>query len=185
MLLTVGKNVKAGLLCAALLISLPLTAATRSKTASPRKSSSKVSTPAHGTASSRKHGTATNASQATTRATAHPGHLKGKLAKVAGKPKPRGQQAIDSERTMEIQQALVREHYLNAEPSGEWDQATRDALMRFQGDNHWQTKVLPDSRALIKLGLGPSRENLLNPESAAIAPSRSSIDEKPAPAATN
>jgi hypothetical protein len=38
-----------------------------------------------------------------------------------------------------------------------------------QRDNHWQTKVLPDARALIKLGLGPSPQNLLNPESAALA----------------
>ena len=45
----------------------------------------------------------------------------------------------------------------------------RDALTRYQGDNHWQTKILPDSRALIKLGLGPSQQNLLNPETAAVA----------------
>jgi hypothetical protein len=88
---------------------------------------------------------------------------------VSSKPRFHGQQSIDSARTLEIQQALVREHYLQGEPSGEWDQATREALIRFQDDNHWQTKILPDARALIKLGLGPSQQNLLNPESAAIA----------------
>jgi len=41
-------------------------------------------------------------------------------------------------------------------------------MVRFQGDNGWQTKVTPDSRALIKLGLGPRHEGLLNPESAAV-----------------
>ena len=40
--------------------------------------------------------------------------------------------------------------------------------MKFQHDNGWQTKLVPDSRALIKLGLGPSHDGLLNPESAAI-----------------
>jgi hypothetical protein len=80
-----------------------------------------------------------------------------------------GQKGIDSERTLEIQQALIREHYLTGEPTGEWDQATRQALLRLQNDNHWQIKIVPDSRALIKLGLGPSAQNLLNPESAAIA----------------
>ena len=80
-----------------------------------------------------------------------------------------GQQAIDQERTLQIQQALIREHYLSGVASGEWDQATREALVRLQGDNNWQTKVVPDSRALIKLGLGPSPQHLLNPESAAIA----------------
>lgn len=88
---------------------------------------------------------------------------------VVSKPKAHGQQSIDVERTLEIQQALIREHYLDGEASGQWDQATRDALTRFQNDNHWQTKILPDARALIKLGLGPSQQNLLNPESAAIA----------------
>jgi Putative peptidoglycan binding domain len=95
---------------------------------------------------------------------------KSKVRAVAlAKPKFHGQQAIEEARTLEIQQALIREHYLSGEASGEWDQATREALTRFQGDNHWQTKILPDSRALIKLGLGPSQHGLLNPESAAVA----------------
>ena len=89
--------------------------------------------------------------------------------KKSSRPRFRGQQAIQPERTLEIQQALIREHYLSDVPTGEWDQATRDALVRLQSDNRWQTKVLPDARALIKLGLGPSPQNLLNPESAALA----------------
>jgi hypothetical protein len=100
---------------------------------------------------------------------------------AAAKPHFRGQQSIDQARTIEIQEALIREHYLDGEASGEWDQATRDALARFQADNQWQTKVVPDARALIKLGLGPSRQNLLNPESAAMAmPSRSDIEKSSA-----
>ena len=78
-----------------------------------------------------------------------------------------GQQGIDSERAMQIQQALIREKYLDGEPSGIWDQRTKDAMMRLQNDNGWQTKVVPDSRALIKLGLGPSHDHLLNPEALA------------------
>ena len=78
--------------------------------------------------------------------------------------KKKGQQAIKPERAMEIQQALIREKYLTGEPTGVWDTRTQAALVKFQGDNGWQTKVVPDSRALIKLGLGPnySSENLLN-----------------------
>jgi hypothetical protein len=94
---------------------------------------------------------------------------KAHLRTAAAARKPRGQQGIDSARTAEIQQALIREHYLDGEATGVWDQATRDALIRFQNDNHWQNRIVPDSRALIKLGLGPSQQNLLNPESAAIA----------------
>lgn len=78
----------------------------------------------------------------------------------------RGQQKIDSERAQQIQEALIREHYLKGEPTGSWNQATEDALRRFQAANGWQSKTVPDSRALIKLGLGPSKDHLLNPESA-------------------
>jgi len=47
-----------------------------------------------------------------------------------------------------------------------WDDATQRAMQKYQADNGWQTKTTPDSRALIKLGLGPDHEHLLNPESA-------------------
>ena len=70
--------------------------------------------------------------------------------------KKKGQQAINSERATEIQQALIREKYLTGEPTGTWDARTQAALVKYQGDNGWQTKVVPDSRALIKLGLGPN-----------------------------
>ncbi|MCU1331186.1 MAG: Peptidoglycan-binding domain 1 protein [Candidatus Angelobacter sp.] len=70
--------------------------------------------------------------------------------------KKKGQQGIKSERAMEIQQALIREKYLTGEPTGTWDARTQAALVKYQGDNGWQTKVVPDSRALIKLGLGPN-----------------------------
>jgi peptidoglycan hydrolase-like protein with peptidoglycan-binding domain len=82
--------------------------------------------------------------------------------------KRKGQQSIASERTIEIQQALIRVGYLKGEPSGSMDAATKQALVRFQTDNGWQNKVVPDARALIKLGLGPDHKNLLNPETAAI-----------------
>jgi hypothetical protein len=78
----------------------------------------------------------------------------------------RGQQKIDSQRARQIQEALIREHYLPGTASGVWDSATAGAMERYQADNGWQSKTTPDSRALIKLGLGPDHEHLLNPESA-------------------
>lgn len=77
-----------------------------------------------------------------------------------------GQQNIKDDRALAIQQALIREHYLSGHPTGEWDSATQAAMVRYQAAHSWQTKVVPDSRALISLGLGPDREHLLNPESA-------------------
>ena len=94
---------------------------------------------------------------------------------------PRGQQVISAERTQEIQQALIREHYLDGEPSGVWDQRTKDALVRYQGENGWQTKITPDSRALIKLGLGPRHDGLLNPDSAALDSPHELGVERPIP----
>jgi peptidoglycan hydrolase-like protein with peptidoglycan-binding domain len=80
--------------------------------------------------------------------------------------KVRGQQKIDSQRAEAIQEALIRQHYLSGEATGTWDQASEEAMRRFQREHGWQDKTVPDSRALIKLGLGPSTDHLLNPESA-------------------
>ena len=77
----------------------------------------------------------------------------------------RGQQAIDEQRIRQIQEALVREKYLTSEPTGAWDDRSRQAMMKYQQDNGWQAKVIPDARALIKLGLGPSYAGVLNPGS--------------------
>ena len=67
-----------------------------------------------------------------------------------------GQREIDPERTRAIQTALIGRNYLTGEPSGAWDGETEAAMQKFQADNGWQTKLMPDSRALLKLGLGPN-----------------------------
>jgi peptidoglycan hydrolase-like protein with peptidoglycan-binding domain len=84
--------------------------------------------------------------------------------------KSKGQKTITSDRTREIQEALIREHYLSGDANGVWDNRTQEAMRSFQAKQGWQTKVLPDSRALIKLGLGPDHSNVLNPETAATSP---------------
>ncbi len=77
----------------------------------------------------------------------------GKRAKTHGASSSRPR-AIDDARASEIQNALVKAGYLQS-ASGHWDEASADAMRKLQGDNGWQTKLIPDSRALIKLGLGP------------------------------
>jgi peptidoglycan hydrolase-like protein with peptidoglycan-binding domain len=74
----------------------------------------------------------------------------------------RGQQSIEPERVTQIQQALIREHYLSGEATGKWDSTTVSAMQKYQSDQGWQTKLMPDSRALKKLGLGPDYSNALN-----------------------
>ena len=74
----------------------------------------------------------------------------------------RGQQAIEPERVTEIQQALIREHYLSTDANGKWDATTQSAMQKYQADQGWQTKIMPDSRALKKLGLGPDYSAAIN-----------------------
>ena len=64
---------------------------------------------------------------------------------------------MDPERATAIQTALIEKGYMAGEPTGTWDAASVAAMQRLQGDNGWQTKITPDSRALIKLGLGPQQ----------------------------
>ncbi|WP_348268708.1 peptidoglycan-binding protein [Edaphobacter paludis] len=68
-----------------------------------------------------------------------------------------GQRSIDDSRATQIQAALVKSGYLS-DPSGHWDANTSAAMEKYQADNGWQTKLVPDSRAIIKLGLGPDHD---------------------------
>ncbi len=106
------------------------------------------------------HKTHTSAMRATTthtnvrRAPAHTtsNHSKTHVTKTAAKPTL----AMDHDRAAAIQTALIKQGYLSGEASGTWDSQSMAAMQKLQSDNGWQTKIVPDSRALIKLGLGPT-----------------------------
>ena len=105
--------------------------------------------------------------------------------KSAANRRSKGQQKIDPQRALEIQQALIREHYLTGKPTGVWNDATQQAMQRYQADNNWQSNTTPDARALIKLGLGPDHGHLLNPESAMTSqPQAAGRVSAPTPAST-
>jgi hypothetical protein len=74
---------------------------------------------------------------------------------VKSSTKARESYGMPSERATEIQTALIKQGYLSGEPTGTWDAQTSAAMAKLQADNGWQSKITPDSRALIKLGLGP------------------------------
>ena len=102
--------------------------------------------------------------------------------KTAAVAHSHGQHGIDEDRTVAIQSALIREHYLTGEPTGVWDEASKEAMLRYQSTSGWQTKITPDSRALIKLGLGPDHKGLLNPETANIpSPHELGVDSETQP----
>lgn len=95
----------------------------------------------------------------------------------------RGQRQIDPERAREIQTALIREHYLTGPASGEWDASTEAAMQKYQADHGWQTKLTPDSRALIKLGLGPKTDSApVAPAAAASATGSDALPSADSPA---
>ena len=75
---------------------------------------------------------------------------------------------MSSERAAEIQAALIKQGYLSGEPTGSWDAASIADMQKLQSDNDWQTKLVPDSRALIKLGLGPGARPVPPPSSTAL-----------------
>ena len=81
----------------------------------------------------------------------------------------RGQQAIKPDRVMQIQQALIHAHYMSGDPNGKWDTTTVAAMQKYQADNGWQTKIMPDARALVKLGLGEDYSNALNAKNLTLA----------------
>ena len=111
---------------------------------------------------------------ATSGHTRHHHHLRHHVREV------RGQRQIDPERATQIQDALIREHYLSAPASGEWDATTEAAMEKYQADHGWQTKLVPDSRALIKLGLGP-KDDTLPASTASVTPMSASAGNAPAP----
>jgi hypothetical protein len=94
------------------------------------------------------------------------GHRPGAHKLVRKTRKVHGQQAIEPARVTQIQQALIREHYLTGEANGQWDETTQAAMQKFQADQGWQTKLMPDSRALKKLGLGPDYSTAINAKTA-------------------
>jgi peptidoglycan hydrolase-like protein with peptidoglycan-binding domain len=104
-------------------------------------------------------------------------------AKAAKSHKIHGQQAIDPERVTQIQEALIREHYMTGDANGQWDSGTQAAMQKFQADQGWQTKLMPDSRALVKLGLGPDYSTAINAKDVASATPPPSANTIPAPQA--
>jgi len=136
-----------------------------------------LATPTHKKSSST-HARSTHASSGHSSKTS----VKTRNGAKSRRTKLHGQQTIDANRATQIQQALIREHYMSGEPSGQWDPATVSAMQKFQSDQGWQTKLMPDSRALKKLGLGPDYSNAINANGSSFADPKSPAEIPPAQA---
>jgi hypothetical protein len=97
--------------------------------------------------------------------------------------------AMDADRATAIQTALIKRGYLTGTPSGHWDAQSVAAMQKLQSDSGWQSKVVPDSRALIKLGLGPGSPTTVTPTPPASVSATPAAEITPAgapkPAAAN
>jgi peptidoglycan hydrolase-like protein with peptidoglycan-binding domain len=120
--------------------------------------------------------TTTHKKSSTTHARSSHHGVKSTKASAKSRHKLHGQQVIAPERATAIQQALIREHYLNGEPTGQWDSTTVAAMQKYQSDQGWQTKLMPDSRALKKLGLGPDYSNAINASGSSFADPKTTTD---------
>lgn len=94
---------------------------------------------------------------------------------------------MSSQRAGEIQRALVAAGYLD-HASENWDAAAAAAMKRYQNDHDWQTRFVPDARALIALGLGPAQDFQVatsaarnSAADASASKSASSADDAPLP----
>lgn len=67
--------------------------------------------------------------------------------------KIRGQREIESSRVLQIQSALAGAGFFRGEPTGQWDQATAEAMKAYQQSNGFKMTGKPDALSLKKLGL--------------------------------
>ena len=75
----------------------------------------------------------------------------------------RGQKAPTSERISEIQQALAKDGSFAGNPNGKWDDATVEAMRKFQTRNGLNPNGKLDALTLQKLGLGSKTAGVAAP----------------------
>lgn len=99
----------------------------------------------------------------------------------------------EPQRVQEIQRGLIEAGELHQEPTGRWDDSTRDAMKRYQQAHGFPVTGLPDAKSLMKMGLGahplpPDVETAaatrasLEPTATSALPAATSGDDPPATA---
>jgi hypothetical protein len=82
-----------------------------------------------------------------------------KVKKAPAQPSRKGQTNPAPDRYRQIQEALAAKGYLPADQaSGQWNDASADALKRFQADQNLDATGKVNSLSLIALGLGPKHD---------------------------
>jgi hypothetical protein len=81
-------------------------------------------------------------------------HISSRAARAAERRR-RARLRPEPERIEQIQRALAQAGYFNGQPNGLWNDQTREAMRRYQGDHGFPATGLPEAKSLMKLGLGP------------------------------
>jgi peptidoglycan hydrolase-like protein with peptidoglycan-binding domain len=107
--------------------------------------------------------TATKKSSTSSKSSSRSSHSK--KSKYAKRQK--GQQAPAPERISEIQEALAKDGSFASSPTGKWDDATTDAMKRFQASHGLNATGKLDAPTLQKLGLGSKTAGVAAPQPSA------------------
>jgi hypothetical protein len=94
--------------------------------------------------------------------------------------KVKGQTAPTPDRIKEIQSALQKDGSYEGEPTGKWDDATMDAMKKYQDKNGFPATGKIDAASLNKLGLGSETAGKGAPAPAATSAPPSSHSVPPA-----
>ena len=98
--------------------------------------------------------------------------------------KPKGQKAPTADRIKEIQAALQKDGSYQAEPNGRWDDATIEAMKKYQDKNGISPTGKIDALTLNKLGLGSETAGKGAPVPAASSSPAAPPLRSPAPGTT-
>ena len=124
---------------------------------------------------------ATSAPAKPTRSAAKPAASKSRTKRSSkhSSRRERGQKAPAAERISEIQQALAKDGSFAGTASGKWDDATVEAMKKFQAGHGLTPSGKLDALTLQKLGLGSQTAGVAAP----MPPIASSVGAKPAESA--
>jgi peptidoglycan hydrolase-like protein with peptidoglycan-binding domain len=96
-------------------------------------------------------------------ATKHPTQAHHTRGKATRKTTERGQKAPTADRISEIQTALSKDGSFAGTPNGRWDDATVDAMKKFQEAHGLTATGKLDAKTLQKLGLGSQTAGVAPP----------------------
>lgn len=138
-------------------------AATTTKKKTKAGTISKSSRPTKPKASTTKSTTATKTQAKRTAKSSSAAGAKGKNGKTVTSHRDRGQKAPTPDRVSEIQTALAKNGAYAGTPNGKWDDATVDAMRKFQATHGLNASGKLDARTLQQLGLGSQTAGIAPP----------------------